>query len=61
MPLDGNHMGKTYKRNDRWKKDRRDRGFRESKKFKDFKGHQPHYRPQLPQSEPIVEVTDDIS
>jgi len=30
-------MGKTYKRNDRWKRDRRDQNFKKSKKFKEFK------------------------
>lgn len=33
-------MGKTYKINDRWKKDRRDTHFRNSNKFKNIKnGH----------------------
>lgn len=33
-------MGKTYKANNRWKKDRRDTHFRESNKFKHIKnGH----------------------
>lgn len=27
-------MGRTYKVNDRWKKDRRDQNFKKSKKFK---------------------------
>ena len=30
-------MGRTYRKNDRWKKDRRDQNFKKSKKFKDFK------------------------
>lgn len=30
-------MSKTYKRNDGWKKDRRDQNFKKSKKFKEFK------------------------
>ena len=29
-------MGKTFRRNDRWKKDRRDQNFKKSKKFKEF-------------------------
>jgi hypothetical protein len=54
-------MGRTYKRNDRWKKDRKDHSFRNSKKFKDFKGHQPHHKPIIPQSEPLLEgLSDDI-
>ena len=32
-----NSMGRTYRKNDRWKKDRRDQNFKKSKKFKDFK------------------------
>ena len=41
-------MGKTYRKNEGWKRDRRDQNFKKSKKFKDFKdGHlQPkHNRP----------------
>jgi hypothetical protein len=30
-------MGKTFRRNDRFKKDRRDKNFKNSKKFKEFK------------------------
>ena len=30
-------MGRTYRKNDRWKKDRRDQNFKKSKKFKKFK------------------------
>ena len=29
-------MGKTFRRNDRWKKDRRDQNFKKSKKFKEL-------------------------
>ena len=29
-------MSKTHRRNDRWKRDRRDYNFRKSKKFKEF-------------------------
>jgi hypothetical protein len=31
-------MGRTYRRNDRFKKDRRDKNFKQSKKFKELKG-----------------------
>jgi hypothetical protein len=34
-------MGRTFKRGDRWKKDRRDKNFRKSKKFKDLQGDHP--------------------
>lgn len=40
-------MGKTFRRNDRWKKDRRDRNFKESKKFKDFKHGNHHSKDEL--------------
>lgn len=30
-------MGRTYRKNDRWKRDRRDQNFKKSKKFKEFK------------------------
>ncbi len=43
-------MGKTYHRNDRWKKDQRDQNFRNSKKFKDFKKNKS--KPNLP---PVVD------
>jgi hypothetical protein len=48
-------MGKTYKRNDRWKRDRRDQSFQKSKKFKEFNhgGFTPP-KPNLP--EPTVDV-----
>ena len=39
-------MGRTFKRGDRWKKDRRDRNFQKSKKFKDLQ-HGKH------QNEPV--------
>lgn len=56
-------MGKTYKRNDRWKKDRRDQNFRKSKKFRDFKhGTFTAPKPNLPtvDAEPI-EIDDSIN
>ncbi len=49
-------MGKTYKRNDRWKKDRRDKNFRNSKKFKEFK-HEKHTH--KPAEVPPIEIDDD--
>jgi hypothetical protein len=61
LVVNGKHMGKTYKRNDRWKRDRRDQNFKKSKKFKEFKhGGFPTPKPNLPttDSEPI-EITDD--
>ena len=50
-------MGRTYRKNDRWKKDRRDQNFKKSKKFKDlFKrsGFTPP-KSNLPE---VVEPTD---
>ena len=44
-------MGRTYKRNSRWKKDKRDKGFRESKKFKEQStdyGHRPNQPKDVP-------------
>jgi len=35
-------MGRTFKSNDRWKKDKRDRHFQESKKFRHFKHDYKH-------------------
>ena len=35
-------MGRTFKRNDRWKKDRRDKHIRESKKFRDVQHDYQH-------------------
>ena len=36
-------MGRTFRRNDRWKKDRKDKNFRNSKKFKTaHQGNQPN-------------------
>jgi len=48
-------VGKTYKRNDRWKKDRRDQNFKKSKKFKDF-NHGGFISPKPNLSEPPVEM-----
>lgn len=53
-------MGKTYKRNDRWKKDRRDQNFRQSKKFKEFShGGFTAPKPHLPDSTVEPEITDN--
>ena len=42
-------MGKTYRKDTGWKRDRRDQNFRKSKKFKDFKSGklQPKHNPPL--------------
>ena len=57
-------MSKTYKKNGRFKKDRRDQNFKKSKKFKEFN----HGRFQSPKSnlpiivdEPIEEIDDSIN
>ena len=52
-------MGRTFRKNDRWKKDRRDQNFRNSKKFKEIKGGHVHSKPHSApvDSEPID--TDD--
>jgi hypothetical protein len=52
-------MGRTFKKNNRWKKDKHDQNFRKSKKFKEFKGGHPHQKPSLApvEAEPI-EVDD---
>ena len=45
-------MGRTIRKNDRWKKDKRDQHFQKSKKFKEFK----HSEFVLPKSNfPLVE------
>lgn len=40
-------MGKTYKRNQGYKKDRRDSGFKKSNKFKHWKDHPDHRTPRV--------------
>lgn len=54
-------MGKTYKRNDRWKRDRRDQNFKKSKKFKEFKkgGFTPPKTNLPPVDEPTEATIDD--
>jgi hypothetical protein len=53
-------MGKTFRRNDRWKKDRRDQNFKKSKKFKEFKhsGHQPQKMNPVPTDSEPIEIDD---
>jgi hypothetical protein len=53
-------MGRTYRKNDRWKKDRRDQNFKKSKKFKKFKNGK--FKPSklnLPKVENELTDTDD--
>ena len=52
-------MGRTFKRNDRWKKDRRDKNFRKSKKFKDLQ-HGQHQHPHKPVDEIPREESCDM-
>lgn len=55
-------MGKTYKRNDRWKRDRRDQGFKKSKKFKEFAQggfSAPKHSPTDIKAEPEIVDADD--
>ncbi len=60
-------MGKTYKRNDRWKKDRRDQNFKKSKKFREFKHDglfpsKPNFQPKdLELLEEKEEINDIIN
>lgn len=58
-------MGKTFRRNDRWKKDRRDKAFQKSKKFKEIKhgGHHHSHKPIVGDPPPIEEIEnyDDIN
>ena len=55
-------MGKTIRRNDRWKKDRRDQNFKKSKKFKEFKkgGFTPLKANLPPVDEEPTEIDDNI-
>ena len=52
-------MGRTYRNNDRWKRDQKDQNFRNSKKFKDFKKVKSKPTLQPAESEP-KEITNDI-
>lgn len=54
-------MGRTFRRNDRFKKDRRDRNFKKSKKFKEFK--QGEYSPpklNTPLDESPIDEVEDV-
>jgi hypothetical protein len=51
-------MGRTFKRNDRWKKDRRDKNFRKSKKFKDLNYGQHQHQSKPGDIPPIEEDYD---
>jgi len=48
-------MGRTFRNNDRWKKDKHDQNFRNSKKFKELKDGYIHPKANLPKvdAEPI--------
>lgn len=54
-------MGRTFKRNDRWKRDRRDKGLQKSKKFKEFQ-HGKHHKHNPIEISPleIIEDNDDV-
>ena len=53
-------MGRTYRKNDRWKKDRRDQNFKKSKKFKEFNHGGPKpLKPNVTDTEPETIETDD--
>jgi len=54
-------MGRTYRKNDRWKRDRRDQNFKKSKKFKEFKRGDFHpQKTNLPTIEEPTEIIDDV-
>lgn len=55
-------MGKTFRRNDKWKKDRRDQSFKKSKKFKEIKnsGYQPAKSTELQLVVNVIE-NDDLT
>lgn len=44
-------MGRTFRKNDRWKKDRHDQNFRKSKKFKEVKDGYVQPKSHLPKVE----------
>lgn len=52
-------MGRTYRRNDRWKTDRRDFNFKKSKKFKKLESgiKDPIGKPKV--IDPIINENDD--
>lgn len=50
-------MGKTYKYNERWKKDQRDKNFQKSKKYKNSQYEK--YKPtDVSQVEPLIDDDD---
>lgn len=56
-------MGKTHKRNDRWKRDRRDQNFKKSKKFKEHQHGISHPTPKtnLPEvTDKDIEINDNF-
>ena len=56
-------MGKTYKTNDRWKKDRRDQNFKKSKKFKKMNKKDNFPKPNLPELDnniPLEEIEGPV-
>ena len=53
-------MGRTFKNNDRWKKDKRDRHFRESKKFKHIQHNHQHGNKSGGISKPENTIIEDV-
>ncbi len=51
-------MGRTFRKNDRWKKDRHDQNFRKSKKFKEVKDGYVHPKSTSPLIAEPLEVDD---
>ena len=51
-------MGKTFRRNDRWKRDHRDKNFQKSKKFKNSQ-HEKHNNKPIGDSQIEPPVYDD--
>ena len=55
-------MGRTFRKNDGWKKDRRDQNFKKSKKFKDLQHGQHQHKPvDAPLIEEEFDGFDDIN
>lgn len=53
-------MGRTFKSNDRWKKDKRDRHLRESKKFRHFQHDYQHGTKPGGFSKPEITIIEDV-
>jgi len=51
-------MGRTFKKNGRWKKDQKDKNFRKSKKFKDIQHGQHQHKPV--DNPPLIEEDYDL-